>query len=119
MDDRNAVGMVVQNEERTWEPFFATIEIAAIDMDTVVVTGQATKELWAVEPFYGTLAPRGGVDLYTDRIEFLLKSLNLCNNNNGISTNEEEDVHKKLQSIRSKVALGGTNRARSLVVEDL
>ena len=41
MDDRNAVGMVVQNEERTWEPFFATIEIAAIDMDTVVVTGQA------------------------------------------------------------------------------
>lgn len=69
--------MVVQNEERTWEPFFATIEISSIEMDNVVVTGKVMEESWAVEPSCGTLAPRGGVDLYTDRIIFLLKDLSL------------------------------------------
>jgi hypothetical protein len=48
------VGVVLSNEEISWEPFFATLET----MDGEEYAGKT----WQVAPTNGTLAPRGGAE---------------------------------------------------------
>jgi hypothetical protein len=50
----------VVNEEVSWEPFYATIE----------TEGGAACDYLTVSPANGTLAPRGGADIYTDTCQF-------------------------------------------------
>lgn len=53
--------MVITNEELSWEPFYATIE---------TMDGSTDSSPLIVSPAAGTLAPRGGAEIYTDSCQF-------------------------------------------------
>jgi hypothetical protein len=53
--------VTIKNDELTWEPFFAAIECRWGDQETSVWSKDIN-----VAPSNGTLAPRGGIDVYSD-----------------------------------------------------
>jgi hypothetical protein len=67
----------VVNEELSWEPFYATIETSdCVSYDQLTVS-----------PATGTLAPRGGLDIYTDTCKFAVSL------NGQESTNDATDIY--------------------------
>lgn len=59
--DVSQASVTIGNEELSWEPFFAAIEYHWDDQPTSI----SSDDVYIV-PSNGTLAPRGGVDVYSD-----------------------------------------------------
>ena len=59
--DVSQTSVTIKNEDLSWEPFFAAIEYHWGDQPTSICSDDVY-----IAPSNGTLAPRGGVDVYSD-----------------------------------------------------